>query len=125
MIVGTGIDIVQISRVEQTFEKRGERFARHVLHEKEWPEFEQARCKGRFLAKRFAVKEAATKALGTGQAKSVLLRHFYVLHNDAGKPLLAATDEALKQSDDLGVTAMHVSIADENEYAIAHVVLER
>jgi holo-[acyl-carrier protein] synthase len=124
MIVGTGIDLVQVSRVEAVFEKHGKRFASHVLHEKELTEFEQASDKVRFLAKRFAVKEAATKALGTGQAQGVLLRHFYVLHNDHGKPLLYADDKALETCSSIGVSAMHVSISDEHEYAIANVILE-
>ena len=124
MIVGTGIDLVQISRIEQVYEKHGNRFASHVLHEKEMPEFEKAPSKARFLAKRFAVKEAATKALGTGQAQSVLLRHFYVVHNEYGKPLLHADSKALQLCETLGVNAMHVSISDENEYAVANVILE-
>ena len=77
------------------------------------------------LAKRFAVKEAATKALGTGQAQDVLLRHFYVLHNDHGKPELYADSEAKVICEKQGINSMHVSISDENEYAIAQVILER
>lgn len=89
------------------------------------PAFEESKFKARLLAKRFAVKEAATKALGTGQAQNVLLRHFYVLHNEHGKPELYADEEAKVLCEKLGVNAMHVSISDENEYAIAHVILER
>ena len=124
MIVGTGIDLVEISRIEAVYKKRGERFASHVLHAAEFPEYEKAPNKGRLLAKRFAVKEAATKALGTGQAQSVLLRHFYIEHNEFGKPLLKADGEAQKLCNELGINAMHVTIADENEYAVASVILE-
>lgn len=125
MIIGTGIDMVQVSRIEDVYEKRGERFARHVLHEAEFPEYEKSPHKARLLAKRFAVKEAATKALGTGQAQSVLLRHFYVEHNEHGKPILKADGEAARLCLELGVNSMHVSISDENEYAIASVILEK
>ncbi len=125
MIIGTGIDLVHIPRIEQVFAKRGDRFARHVLHEKEYPEFENTRHPGRLLAKRFAVKEAATKALGTGQAQDVLLRHFYVLHNEHGKPILHADDQAKLRCETLGINAMHVSITDEEEYAMASVILEK
>jgi holo-[acyl-carrier protein] synthase len=125
MIIGTGIDLVQVSRVASVYEKHGERFASHVLHEKELTEFEKAAHPERFLAKRFAVKEAATKALGTGQAQSVLLRHFYIVHNEHGKPLLYADSKAQEICDELGVNVMHVSISDEHEYAIANVILER
>ncbi len=125
MIVGTGIDLVKISRIEEVFAKRGDRFVSHVLHDAERPAFEAAKFKGRMLAKRFAVKEAATKALGTGQAQNVLLRHFYVLHNEHGKPQLHADDEAKRVCESLHISAMHVSISDESEYAIAQVILER
>jgi len=125
MIIGTGIDLVHIPRVETVYAQRGERFARHVLHEKEYPEFEQSKLKARLLAKRFAVKEAATKALGTGQAQDVLLRHFYVLHNAHGRPILHADAQAKTMCEQLGITTMHVSITDEQEYAMASVILEK
>jgi len=125
MIIGTGIDLVHIPRIEKVFSQRGDRFASHVLHEKEYPDFERSKLKGRLLAKRFAVKEAATKALGTGQAQDVLLRHFYVLHNEHGKPILHADAHAKTLCKQLGVNAMHVSISDEEEYAMASVILER
>lgn len=124
MIVGTGIDLVQVSRIEKVYNERGDRFVSHVLHAAEMTEFAEAKFKHRMLAKRFAVKEAATKALGTGQAQNVLLRHFYILHNENGKPELHADEEAKAICEKLGVNAMHVSISDENEYAIAQVILE-
>lgn len=125
MIIGTGIDLVDIARIESVYDKRGERFASHVLHKKELQEFEQSPTPARFLAKRFAVKEAATKALGTGQAQNVLLRHFYVIHNEHGKPLLHADGHALELCEQLGINAMHVTISDTKELAIANVILEQ
>ncbi len=125
MIVGTGIDIVEVARIESVYQKRGERFVSHVLHQHELDEFNASQYKARFLAKRFAVKEAATKALGTGQAKQVLLRHFYITHDENGRPALHASDQALALCEQLGVTGMHVSIADETGFAVASVVLER
>ena len=65
MIIGTGIDLVEIARIEEVLSKRSDRFISHVLHDAELPAFEEARFKANMLAKRFAVKEAATKALGT------------------------------------------------------------
>lgn len=125
MIIGTGIDLVEVSRIEDIHENRGERFSKHVLHEKEFAEYREAKYPARFLAKRFAVKEAATKALGTGQARSVLLRHFYVIHNEHGKPILKADGQAETLCKEMGINSMHVSIADERDYAIANVILER
>jgi len=124
VIFGIGTDIVEVARIESVYKRRGDRFAKHVLHEREWSDFEQSKQKHRFLAKRFAVKEAATKALGTGQAQSVLLRHFYVTHNSAGKPELFADACALEQCQQAGVNKLHVSIADETHYATAQVILE-
>ena len=125
MIIGIGVDLIEVARVEKVYAARGERFVDHVLHREEMPEFKASKQKGRLLAKRFAVKEAATKALGTGQAQNVLLRHFYITHNEHGKPQLHADAEAHALCDELGINAMHVSISDENEYATAYVVLER
>ncbi len=125
MIIGTGIDLVEVARIEEVLANRSERFVNHVLHDAELPAFAVSRFKARMIAKRFAVKEAATKALGTGQAQNVLLRHFYVLHNEHGKPELHADEEAKRQCDKLGINAMHVSISDEGEYAIAQVIMER
>lgn len=125
MIIGTGVDMVDIVRIEEVLAKRRDRFVSHVLHDAELPAYEKAKFKSNMLAKRFAVKEAATKALGTGQAQNILLRHFYVLHNEHGKPELHADGEAKIQCDKLGVNAMHVSISDEGGFAIAQVILER
>lgn len=125
MIMGTGIDLVEVARIKKVYEARGDRFVSHVLHELELPAFKDSKYKANMLAKRFAVKEAATKALGTGQAQDVLLRHFYVIHNEHGKPELFADAEAKRLCENLGINAMHVSISDENEYAIAQVILEK
>ncbi len=65
-IVGLGTDIVEISRVEEIVERSGERLAKRVLSDREWQQYQQHNQPIRFLAKRFAVKEAAAKALGTG-----------------------------------------------------------
>ena len=124
MIVGTGIDLVHVPRIEKVLSDRGERFVSHVLHAEEMPAYEASKFKARMIAKRFAVKEAATKALGTGQAQNVLLRHFYVLHDANGKPELYADEEAKVLCEDKNIDAMHVSISDEGEYAIAWVTLE-
>jgi len=125
MIVGIGTDLVEVDRVEKIFEQRGERFASHVLHEKEMPAYNESKFKARMLAKRFAIKEAATKALGTGQAQNVLLRHFYVLHNEHGKPELFADSEAQVLCKQKGINALHVSVTDEGAYAAAYVILEK
>ena len=125
MIVGIGTDLVTVTRVARVHARFGERFARRVLHARELSAYREAGDPARLLAKRFAVKEAAVKALGTGERGGVLLRDFRLSHDALGKPLLGATGEAEARCRALGVTAMHVSLSDEGDLVSAFVVLER
>jgi len=77
-----------------------------------------------FLAKRFAVKEAAVKALGTGERTGVLLRDFYLEHTELGKPLLCVDGKAKKMCEIHNVRATHVSLSDEGDQVVAFVVFE-
>ena len=124
MIVGIGTDIVSIPRMAGNIEKHGEAFARKVLMDSEWQEYQATRQKASFLAKRFAVKEAAAKALGTGFAEGVTWRQICTRHDERGKPLLVFCDAALNRAQQLGVSGYHLSISDEKEHAVAFVVLE-
>ncbi|MDH5256511.1 MAG: holo-ACP synthase [Gammaproteobacteria bacterium] len=125
MIFGIGTDIVQISRMQESLEKHGERFAKRILSSSEFLEFEKVVNQGAFLAKRFAAKEAAVKALGTGFRDGISMKHISVGHDPIGKPVLEFSDAAKKIAIDSGVASMHLSIADEKKYAVAFVVLER
>ena len=124
MIIGIGTDIVDIRRMAENIEKHGEAFAKRVLAGCELEQYQQTRQKAGFLAKRFAVKEAAAKALGTGFAEGVSWRHIYTDHDEAGKPLLVLTDEALRLAQQQGVSRHHLSISDERAHAVALVILE-
>ncbi|GAJ77956.1 holo-[acyl-carrier protein] synthase [Vibrio sp. JCM 18905] len=88
--------------------------------------FSQLKLQGRYLAKRFAVKEAASKALGgTGIAKGGVTFHDFSISNDAlGKPVLALTGTAKQIADAMGVNHIHLSISDERHYAVATVIFE-
>ena len=125
MIVGIGTDLVTVSRVARSHERFGERFARRILHAVELEAYRRSREPARFLAKRFAVKEAAVKALGTGERDGVLLRDFHIEHDALGKPLLGVSGEAERRCLRAGVIARHVSLSDEGDQVIAFVVLER
>ncbi|NND90725.1 MAG: holo-ACP synthase [Granulosicoccus sp.] len=125
MIAGIGVDMATISRIEKVHQRFGERFARRFLHESEMPRYQEHACQARFLAKRFAVKEAAVKALGTGERKGVLLRDFYLAHDSLGKPLLQVCGTALSRCTRQGITGFWVSLSDEGDTVIAFVVLER
>lgn len=124
MILGIGTDIVQIARIEQALVRHGERFAQRILAPGEWPSYQQSAKPARMLAKRFAAKEAAAKAFGTGFSGGLSLQHI-VIENDAlGRPLLSFEGQAQILCEQLGVVASHLSISDEHDYAIAFVTLE-
>ncbi len=78
----------------------------------------------RFLAKRFAVKEAAAKAFGTGIRNGLAFNQFEVFNDELGKPNLRLWGEAQKLAGEMGVAAMHVTLADERHYACATVIVE-
>lgn len=124
MIKGLGIDIVKTARIREVYARFGRKFARRILAEDELPRFDQTRKPVSFLAMRFAAKEAASKALGTGFRQGVSPRQIEVVHNAAGKPSLRLHGAAAEHARLLAATASHVSLTDEAEYAAAVVVLE-
>lgn len=125
MIAGIGIDLATVSRISGVHERFGKRFARRFLHEKEIPAYEVHPNKDRFLTKRFAVKEAAVKALGTGERTGVLLRDFYLEHDELGKPLLRVSGKAQRLCEKLNIEGFWVSLSDEGDTVAAFVILEK
>lgn len=123
MIFGIGTDIVHINRMRDSLEKYGDKFARRILTEREFLEFTDKQNKPAFLAKRFAAKEATAKAMGTGFSQGLSLHHIGVEHDDAGKPILEFLDVADKFLKDNKIKQMHLSLADERDYAVAFVTL--
>lgn len=123
-IIGLGTDIADVGRIEKVLSRTGESFARRILTDEEFQCFAQDNRPERFLAKRFAVKEAASKALGTGIALGVSFQDFTVTHDERGKPLLALSGKAHHLALSMGVNAIHLSISDEHHYAVATVILE-
>ncbi|MCG8315617.1 MAG: holo-ACP synthase [Pseudomonadales bacterium] len=124
MIVGIGTDIVSIDRMEDNIKRNADAFAKRVLVDDEWQQYQSTKRKAPFLAKRFAVKEAAAKALGTGFAEGITWKHIATTHDELGKPLLVLTGAALSRAQAMGVTDWHLSISDEAHNAVAFVVLE-
>ena len=121
-IFGTGVDIVEIARIQKSIDRYSESFAAKILHKEELSEFNRANNKAAFLAKRFAVKEAFVKALGTGIRDHVSWRKMYITHDKKGKPSLEFTEEFAKQidADNLDV---HISISDEAKYVVAQALI--
>ena len=123
MIVGIGTDIVKISRIRESLDRLGERFAERILAASELERFRATTRPERYLAKRFSAKEAAAKALGCGIGEGANWSDIVVENNSAGAPRLRFDGNAARTAAALGVTAIHVSISDEHDYAVAFVVL--
>ena len=124
MTVGTGIDMAETERIERALEKHGERFSRKVFTPAEIEYCERFKNKAERYAARFAAKEAAFKALGTGWAKGVRWLDVEVIHEPSGKPELVLTGRALEVAGQLGVTRAVMSISHANRYVVAQVILE-
>lgn len=124
MIVGLGTDIVERARVQASLDRLGDKFAQRILTPAEFAQFQQASAPAALLAKRFAAKEAAVKALGLGIGNGVSWQHMSIGHNSFGAPLLEFSDFARVRCQELGVQHVHLSISDEVNYAMATVILE-
>ncbi len=125
MIYGTGIDVIAVSRIKRALERFGERFAQRILAEREFADFQKRKQPERFLAKRFAAKEAFSKAMGTGIRTPVTWRFIEVGHDRRGKPLIVPHPLLAARMQEWGIGAAHISITDELDTAVAFVVLER
>lgn len=123
MIYGIGTDIVRVARIRESLERYGDKFARRLLTPDEFEDFQRDPRPAHFLAKRFAAKEATVKALGTGFSAGINPRLIGVTHDAHGKPMLVYLERAAELCRDLGITASHISIADEEDHAVAFVTL--
>ncbi|OQX36857.1 MAG: holo-ACP synthase [Oceanospirillales bacterium LUC14_002_19_P2] len=124
MIAGIGTDIVDIRRIQQVLERQGDQFVRRILTESEYAVFIGRGSHASYMATRFAVKEAAAKALGTGIGK-VSFQDIEITNSEQGAPSLVFHGSAKQLSEQLAISAHHVTISDEKDYAVAFVVLER
>jgi holo-[acyl-carrier protein] synthase len=124
MIIGTGVDIAETSRIEQVFERHGERFSKKIYTPAEIAYCEKFKNKAERYAARFAAKEAAFKALGTGWRNGVHWVDVEVIHLPSGKPELVLTGRALEVARELGVTRSSVSISHSDRYVVAQVIME-
>ncbi|KJS09760.1 MAG: ACP synthase [Gammaproteobacteria bacterium BRH_c0] len=122
MICGIGTDMVKISRIESALDKRGERFAQRILSPTEFSHFQQAHSPACHLAKRFAAKEAVSKALGTGIG--VISWHDIEVYNDGkGAPGVHFYGNAAQKMAQLGAARAWLSLSDEGDYALAFAVI--
>ncbi len=119
MIFGIGTDIVEIQRIESALTRFGERFAQRLLGEAELAQFREFAQPSRFLAKRFAAKEAVAKALGTGFRHGIALDQITVANDDSGKPIVKLAGAAKNFASENRVSTIHLSLSDERHYAVA------
>ncbi|MBU1247678.1 MAG: holo-ACP synthase [Proteobacteria bacterium] len=124
MIRGLGIDLAEIARIRQSFERFGDRFARKVLTDKELAVMRTRRDPVPYLTALWAGKEAAVKALGTGFTGGVHLKTIEIIHLPSGKPEIAFLGAALEVARALGVSSAYVSLTHERGMAAAVVVVE-
>lgn len=123
MIYGIGTDIVRVSRMQKNIDEYGDKFSRRILTEAELKDYAQTSKPAHFLAKRFAAKEAAAKAMGIGFSQGLSLRDIGVGHDDHGKPILEYFSRAEELLEKMGIGAGFISIADEDDHAVAFVTL--
>ena len=124
MIVGIGIDVAEVKRIRAVIESQGERFLRRVFTLEEVAHCEKFKNKYERYAGRFAAKEAAMKALGTGWSRGVRWVDVEVVRTRGGRPILELKGEARKVADRLGVKNIALSMTHTVEQAIAQVIFE-
>ena len=128
MIFGIGTDLVAIDRVAATYQRFARHFVERLLMPAELERFERLAAgdhrRVRFLAQRFAAKEAIVKALGTGFGHGVWIRDCGVIANAWGRPEVVWSERGLQVAQALGAGAGHVSLTDEGGFVIAVAVLE-
>lgn len=122
-VVGIGTDIIEISRIEKMAMNVRDKLALRVLTPEEYQKYQSIKNPSLYLAKRWAGKEAASKALGTGIANGVSFQHFEIKSLTSGQPQLLLNSRAEELAIALGAKSWHISLSDEALYATAFVVL--
>lgn len=123
MIYGVGTDICELVRVQQTWERFGERFVDRLLMDEERALFARHKWPVRFLAMRFAAKEATVKAMGTGFAHGMWIRDVGVVNNAWGRPEIIFSARGRGVCERLGIGNAHVSLSDDAGLVIAFAVV--
>ena len=121
MIVGVGIDMVDVRRIRRSLVRFGERFTNKVLCAGERRSLSGGRLAA-YMARQFSAKEAVSKALGTGMRSGVHFRNIEIVREEGGAPFVRLTGEAKFRAEELGISDIHISISDEGVYAISYVI---
>jgi holo-[acyl-carrier protein] synthase len=124
MIVGTGVDIAEVPRIEASIERFGDRFLRRVFTDAEIQYCDSKVNRAERYAARFAAKEAALKAIGTGLRRGITWRDVEVTREPGGRPTMSFHGVAAQFAAKLGMKRAHLSLSHTKEHAIAYVILE-
>ena len=124
MLIGTGVDLIEVERIAHSIERYGERFLRRVYTDHEIAYCTGRRASAESFAARFAAKEAGAKALGTGISGGITWNEFEVARNPGGRPVLELRGRAALLAKELGVRAISLSLTHTGSLAMATVVME-
>jgi holo-[acyl-carrier protein] synthase len=125
VIFGIGIDILRAERVHKAYARFGKRFANRLLMPEELALFDRQRRPERFLAMRFAAKEAVVKAMGTGFAHGMWIRDAGVIPDRYGRPEIVFSKRGQRKCAELGISGGHLTLSDEAGLVVAVAVLMR
>ena len=123
MIFGVGTDIVELSRIQATYDRFGDHFVDRLLMDEERKLFIKNKWPVRFLAMRFAAKEATVKAMGTGFSHGMWIRDVGIVNNDWGRPEIIWSGRGQDVCDELGIDGGHVSLSDDAGLILAFAVV--
>lgn len=124
MILGVGIDIIEVSRIQLSYERFGERFAKRILRPSEMEYCLSHKFPAPHLAARFAAKEAISKAFGTGIGSQLGWLDMEIRREDSGRPFAVLHDGGLTLMSQRGATSLQISLSHTQNYATAVAILE-
>lgn len=124
MILGTGIDLIEVARIESAYQRHGERFIQRILRPSEIEYCLTHKRPGPFLAARFAAKEAISKAFGTGICGQLTWQDMEVCRKPSGEPYVVLHDQALELMKQRGARAIHLTLSHTEFHATAMAILE-
>ena len=125
MIIGTGLDIIEIKRIKNSIEKYTPNFEQRVFSPGEINYCQSQGDPAKHFAARFAVKEAVSKCLGTGISETLGFKDMEVVHEKSGKPVLKMTGKGQELFKKLKLKTIHISISHDRTHAIAHAIAEQ
>ena len=123
LVKGVGTDLVEVARIERSLAKHGDHFAERILSSKEYAGFQEAKDQANYVAKRFAVKEAVSKALGTGFSEGITWKDIELEHLGSGQPYTVLHGKAKNKLEAYGAEGIYISLSDEAGLVTAFAVL--